>query len=197
MIATVLSARATDGTVDPRNERVYRMEWWREPLTTSSLIEDALCVDSHSVTRSHKPPCLGLRDLDRQVGVFENLRINLGEYDMRMQWLASPRGLIKVGILLVGFTSGSVALATEDHNLTITDVGSSSSGSSQLAYFCTAQALSVNCLYNVLYIDLSTSGGQAELAEVLTAKSTGATLTKVDYTQNPDGSCYAYLVEYN
>ncbi len=110
--------------------------------------------------------------------------------------LSIRRALIQAAVLALGLGIGSVASANEDRNLTITELGSSST-SSQLAYFYTAQGFSTSCAYNVMYIDLSTSGGQAELAELITAKSTGATLTRVDYTQHSDGSCYAYLVEYN
>jgi len=96
--------------------------------------------------------------------------------------------------IVAALAFSSAALATEDHNLTITIVGTQSSGS--VAYFSTQQGFSVNCAYGIAYIDLTTTAGQNEYATILTAKSTGATLTKVDYTQNSDGTCHVVLVEY-
>jgi hypothetical protein len=51
------------------------------------------------------------------------------------------------------------------------------------------------CGYNALYIDLSVEGGRAAFSTFLTARAAGVTISRVDYTQRADGTCWVDLVE--
>lgn len=45
------------------------------------------------------------------------------------------------------------------------------------------------CLYGIMYIDLSSPAGKANMALVTSAKSMGWAITRMDYTKLPNGTC--------
>lgn len=48
------------------------------------------------------------------------------------------------------------------------------------------------CLYGLMYIDLTSNGGKARLALLMTAKSSGWSATRLDYTKDANGKCVLY-----
>ena len=58
------------------------------------------------------------------------------------------------------------------------------------AGFTVAQGLP-GCLYQIMYIDLSTNGSRARLALLMSAKSAGWKVSRIDYTIYSNGSCWA------
>lgn len=50
------------------------------------------------------------------------------------------------------------------------------------------------CLYGLMYIDITSSAGKARLALLTTAKSAGWSVTRLDYTKDANGKCVLYSV---
>lgn len=87
----------------------------------------------------------------------------------------------------------SPALATDQNNVTASYVGAIASGT---AYFQLNVGLAdANCVYGALYIDLSTTGGRAAYATLLTAKSMSpAKPINVTYFRNGSNQCYVSIL---
>jgi CRISPR/Cas system-associated protein Csm6 len=95
-------------------------------------------------------------------------------------------------VIFVGFIVSSTVFAeTIDRSMTVTSVGAQSNH----AYFRVAQPLSGQCLYDVVYIDTSTSGGRSQLSVVITSKALSRTLSVVSYTKDVAGMCWATTIE--
>lgn len=94
-------------------------------------------------------------------------------------------------IVSFGFLSG-IANATEETGKIISVVGSNSSFSSHMRF---TTPPSDNCIYNTVYIDITSEGGRALFSTVLTAYATGRVVSRIIYTKNADNSCWAFLVE--
>lgn len=58
------------------------------------------------------------------------------------------------------------------------------------AGFSTVEGLPAQCTYGLMYIDLTQPSGKAQLAQVLTAKTAGHKIVRLDYTINPDQLCF-------
>lgn len=63
------------------------------------------------------------------------------------------------------------------------------------AYFRVVEPLSVACLYNVIYIDTSTTTGRAQLGLLISARSLGQKLTVLAYSQDSAGLCWVSSIE--
>ena len=84
------------------------------------------------------------------------------------------------------------AMAASDSNKTVQSAGVQSPN----AYFRVNEALSVSCVFNVIYIgDLSTPGARAMYATVLSTQATGKPLSTISYNVAPTGECTATQVE--
>lgn len=94
--------------------------------------------------------------------------------------------------LLVAFALPQAAKATEEYGKAIAFVGASASAS----YFTLAVPPAGACLFDIIYIDVTTEGGKAQSAIVLTAYSLGKPLSRVVYLKNADGSCWTNLVQF-
>ena len=63
------------------------------------------------------------------------------------------------------------------------------------AYIRVAEPLSIQCAYNVVYIDTSGSTGKSKLAVLLSARAMGRRLSVLAYTQDAAGLCWASTLE--
>jgi len=61
-------------------------------------------------------------------------------------------------------------------------------GSSQAGFY-TSEGLP-QCLYEIMYIDLSNEGGKAQFSMALTAKTSNQTIKRLDYIVNTGGACH-------
>lgn len=50
------------------------------------------------------------------------------------------------------------------------------------------------CLYDLMYIDLGTTAGKAQLALLTSAKMGGWVVTRLDFTRTSNGACWLYGV---
>lgn len=82
------------------------------------------------------------------------------------------------------------------NDLTINQLGVQDGGGS-VAYFSVNQPLTLDCQWSDIYIDLTTDVGKAEYAELLAAKLSGKSLSRVDYEQSGGAGteCILDLVE--
>ena len=98
---------------------------------------------------------------------------------------------MKLGVLFSIFFSTNV-LAVEESQKTVTSIGIEKEAT---AYFRVSEGWSINCSYDVMYLENNTDFGKAALSTILTAKSTGKKLSRVVYSQSESGTCQLYLVE--
>lgn len=75
----------------------------------------------------------------------------------------------------------------------VSSVGSQKNGAA--AYFRVEGNWSTNCKFNVMYFESNTAFGKSALSIILTAKSTGKKLSRIDYIQRNDDTCHLTLVE--
>lgn len=85
----------------------------------------------------------------------------------------------------------NAASSAELNGKHVNGVGSHTNSST--AYFGLAEGLP-DCLYEIVYIDLSTNGGRAAFATVLSARGSGEPLTKIGYTKQTNGTCTLDIV---
>jgi hypothetical protein len=86
----------------------------------------------------------------------------------------------------------SIAFAQIDHDKTVKKLGVQSS----VAYFNFNEGMSLNCLYGLIYFEITTDFGQAAYSTLLSAKISGRELSRIDYSQFAEGEkCTASLVE--
>lgn len=75
------------------------------------------------------------------------------------------------------------------HVLRIFSEGQSTAG------FFTVESISADCLWGLMYLDLSTPSGRGQLALLMQAKSQGLKLQRVDFSKDapgyPAGTCLA------
>lgn len=91
------------------------------------------------------------------------------------------------------FLAAPLAHAQIDFNKTINLLGVQGSN----AYFSAIEGLTLNCDFGIILADLTTVGGRAAYAQLLAAKFTASSLSRIDYVQ-PGGSgtiCQLQLVE--
>jgi hypothetical protein len=108
-------------------------------------------------------------------------------------WIA--RGLAG-GLAL--FIVCNSALAITDLSRTLDRLGTQGGDGGGNAYFSVVEPLSLNCLFNDIYVDnIGTDFGRAAYALLLEAKATGKMLSRIDYTQSggPGTTCTVSLVE--
>ena len=94
--------------------------------------------------------------------------------------------------LIIGITPG-VALAQQtytEYNKTVAAAGVQDSNG-----YVSFAATTANCLYNIVYFDITTDAGKAYLSVALTAKATNTPLSRVGYSMASTGICTATLVE--
>ena len=98
--------------------------------------------------------------------------------------------IIALFFLLLAFSS--TAFAQIDHGKTVKKLGVHST----TGYFNFNEGMTLNCLYGLIYFDITTDFGQAAYSTLLSAKMSGRELSRVDYTQPAEGDkCTASLVE--
>jgi hypothetical protein len=90
-------------------------------------------------------------------------------------------GRAALALLLVAVPAG--AYAYTDTNRTLNTLGTSygSATASNYGYFSVLEGFSATCTFGYVYVDLATDFGKASYATLLTAKSTGRILTRIDY----------------
>lgn len=86
--------------------------------------------------------------------------------------------------LLVGSTANAGQFLGSYHVKTTFVEGAQTAG-------LTATEIFVGCLFNIVYIDLGTVAGRAQLALAMSAKVSGQAITRVDYTIDAGGKCFA------
>lgn len=105
--------------------------------------------------------------------------------------------LIAAVFLTTPLLAWSGGMETPAGGMTIKYLGVQQSGN--LAFFDTVEVLAGaaprNCPYGLYYVDLSTAAGRAIYATLLTTKSAGKKLYRVDWVLNGTGSnCLAHIV---
>ncbi len=109
-----------------------------------------------------------------------------------------PRKTTRTPLALLLTLASVTAFAQTDYGKTINQLGVQAGGTSgSTAYFSAVEGLSLYCQFGVVYVDLSTDWGKGALAQLIAAKNTGRTLSRIDYVQ-PGGSgtvCNLTLVE--
>ena len=81
--------------------------------------------------------------------------------------------------------------AASDSNVTVTALGVQGNN----MYVYTSPAPTGGCLYNVIYLDITTDFGKTAYAAVLVAKMKAKPLTRIDYDKAASGVCTLTLVE--
>lgn len=86
-------------------------------------------------------------------------------------------------------TFAAPALAEQKSSLHVRRIFTESAAT---AGFLPIEDISADCLWGLMYIDLSTQAGRAQLALVMQAKVQNLVLARVDYSKNPNGTCSVY-----
>lgn len=93
--------------------------------------------------------------------------------------------LLPAGLALYLFSAAQTALAIQQradlHVMRVFTESATTGG------FYPAE--SIDCLWNLLYIDLSTPSGRGQLALLMQAKAQNLRVARLDYNKNPDGTC--------
>lgn len=89
------------------------------------------------------------------------------------------------------FTSYSFGAEVENYR-SITKLAAEAS---QRGYFRVEEQLNVSCKYNVIYFDLNTDVGKAQLSLLMTAKIAGKEITTLAYNVAADTTCTLSTVE--
>lgn len=92
--------------------------------------------------------------------------------------------IITFVLILISSVSLAEQLSTPKTVKRIFTEGSAAAG------FYTVEGIS-ECKWGIMYLDLSTEAGKGMLSQVLTAKSTGFKVVRVDYTVSSNGTCQA------
>jgi hypothetical protein len=94
--------------------------------------------------------------------------------------------------ILATLAFSSSAFATEDNNMSISGVGAQNG---TYAYLQFTTPPTGSCIYNSIYIDVSTDTGRAALSVALTARVANIRLARIAYTGGGGGMCYATLLQ--
>ena len=81
----------------------------------------------------------------------------------------------------------ALALAESFSNIAVRQVFAESD---TVAGFFPRDDVSSQCLFGVIYINLGTQAGRAQLSLVMQAKAQGLRVARVDYVKQPNGSCH-------
>jgi len=100
--------------------------------------------------------------------------------------------ILGIGFFFIAATT--YAQEQTDYDKSITRVGTSVVG---LSHFAIDGDFTLSCKDDVVYINANTDFGKAALETVLTAKSTGHKLSRIQYFQESDTTCNLWMVEYN
>ena len=89
--------------------------------------------------------------------------------------------------VFVFFFMSSVCYADKIYDQTVKSVFSYQNND---AGFTTHEELT-DCKYKIMYFKVSTSGGKAQMAKLLTAKVSNWKISRIDFTINSNGACWA------
>jgi hypothetical protein len=95
-----------------------------------------------------------------------------------------------IAILLLSTLAGN-ANAIQDVNKSIGRLGVQGN----TAYFTLKEGFSTNCLYGVIYMNITTDFGKLAYANILSAKAAGTKLSWITYDQTAGGQCLLSTVE--
>lgn len=99
---------------------------------------------------------------------------------------------IKILVVLVGLLLSPPLFATTvDRSLTISNIGAET----DRVYFRVSEQFSGQCLYDVVYLNILSTSGRAQLSVLLTAKALGKKLSILGYNKDTQGFCWASTVE--
>ena len=91
-------------------------------------------------------------------------------------------------LLMLSLYSAS-ALALSDYNKTVKNIGASFNPDSQFtSYVRFNEALSTDCAFDVIYVDVTKDAGRAIYSALISAKATSMNVTRVEYTQLSAGA---------
>ena len=102
---------------------------------------------------------------------------------------------IKSMIVLCGLVGMMPAFAVTQSNMTINMLGVNTATSGK-AYVGFVEPLSITCSYDLVYISLSTDGGKAAYATLLSAKMSDKKISRIDYAIDPANgvACLASII---